>query len=588
MKLRSLYLLVAIESAKASVIRGSSGAVAAPLEDASFATSASDTAATVAAAVDNVNNEQQEEEKQRNLQTETYTPPTCDATLWRPNHNLDWSTGYCSQNGNCNWKGHSSELACCKAVYGGQTSGTCVKRLPNPPTTSPTKAGGMDEYYPDYNTDWSAASCKNDYPLPNGIRTYGSLLECCKGAYAGQASGACLASLPSPPTTSPTSVNGAEIYYPVYENQWSDGYCSNDLPLPFTSGGRPTYATQLECCKSAYGGQTSGKCLGMLPSPPTTSPTEVGGAEFYYPMYEVPYAEGYCSNARPLPFTTGGRPTYDTQLECCKKVYASQSSGVCLGALPSPPTTSPTALEGPWYADRSQSASSATCSNAYPTNTNEGTYDTQEQCCKAVYNFQSSDACLCDVDPCHSCKCYGIASAKQKIIDKVVAYAIANFGSSPATTTLEELGLVNNEFFYKMYCTNPDVLPSPLTQADITGAGGGTNPDLTFNECCNSWSGTDDACMCTSEPCYSCQCRDTVAETNLESLSPGAPSDPNEYDFHEYCIGNDVGGDTIPTWVKNSNLPECYDSPTKQPTPSPTTRQPTARRRLGANEPASE
>jgi hypothetical protein len=178
---------------------------------------------------------------------------------------------------------------------------------------------------------------------------------------------------------------------------------------------------------------------------------------------------------------------------------------------------------------------------------------------------------MCDVDPCHSCKCFGIASARQKIIDAVETAATVAAGS---TTTLTDLELPDNEFFFKMYCTNPSTNPLTIggTAATtfITSAGGGTNPDLTFDDCCNNWSGTDDACMCKSEPCYSCQCRDTVAETNLALIQSGAPSDPNQYDFHEYCIGNAVGGVTIANFVKNADLEQCYEDPTNEPTPAPT------------------
>ena len=72
-----------------------------------------------------------------------------------------------------------------------------------------------------------------------------------KGAYAGQMSGACLAELDEPPTTSPTSEGGADFFYPDYETAWSEATCKNELPLPFGPGGRPIYDTMLACCKGA-------------------------------------------------------------------------------------------------------------------------------------------------------------------------------------------------------------------------------------------------------------------------------------------------------------------------------------------------
>ena len=56
----------------------------------------------------------------------------------------------------------------------------CLEEMESPPTTSPTAEGGMDVWYPDYDTAWTEASCKNEYPVPSGRPTYDSLLKCCK------------------------------------------------------------------------------------------------------------------------------------------------------------------------------------------------------------------------------------------------------------------------------------------------------------------------------------------------------------------------------------------------------------------------
>ena len=64
-----------------------------------------------------------------------------------------------------------------------------------------------------------------------------------------------MSQLESPPTTSPTNTgNTGSLYYPDYETPWSDAGCVNVLPVP---SGRPTYTSQLACCKGAYGGQVS-------------------------------------------------------------------------------------------------------------------------------------------------------------------------------------------------------------------------------------------------------------------------------------------------------------------------------------------
>jgi len=333
-------------------------------------------------------------------QQQTCSSGATPVDAWHPNYAAGWTKGYCRFAKDCNSPAFDTELACCKGAYAGQTSGHCLSQLPNPPTISPTEAGGLNVYYPLYEAagGWSAGYCTNDRPMPSDRPTYDTMLACCKGAYAGQMSGACLAKLPSPPTTSPTSSSfTAEFWYPDYESSWREAGCLNKLPLPFGPGGRPTFDTQLTCCKGAYAGQTSGKCLSQLPSPPTTSPTTADGG-VWYPDYETQWTEAGCTNARPYPFSSGGRPTFDTQLACCKGAYAGQTSGKCLSQLPSPPTTSPTTADGGvWYPEYETQWTEAGCTNARPYPFTAGgrpTFDTQLACCKTAYAGQLSGKCL--------------------------------------------------------------------------------------------------------------------------------------------------------------------------------------------------
>ena len=106
-----------------------------------------------------------------------------------------------------------------------------------------------------------------------------------------------------------------------YSAGWTGGYCQLIVDL-----NSPGYSTELACCKEAYAGQIGGSCLGSLPSPPTTSPTDTGGLDFYYPDYAKGRDEAYCINTRPMP---NGRPTYKTMILCCKGAYAGQFSGEC-------------------------------------------------------------------------------------------------------------------------------------------------------------------------------------------------------------------------------------------------------------------
>lgn len=396
---------------------------------------------------------------------------------WHPQYSAGWASGYCRLTIDCNSPSYNTELACCKGAYAGQTSGFCLSQLPAPPTTSPTTTGGLSVYYPDYGTPWDQATCINMRPMPSGRPTYTSQLACCKGAYAGQMSGACFLGLPSPPSTSPTTdAREADFWYPRYEDSWANSGCSNALPLPYNNKrDRPFYESQLACCKAAYGGQTSGTCLGELPSPPTTSPTATGGFDFFYPDYETPWDQAGCKNDRPLPFLTGGRPTYSTMLACCKGAYGGQTSGTCFANLPSPPTTSPTATGGFdfFYPDYETPWASATCKNDRPlpfTTGGRPTYSSQLACCKGAYASQTSGACLTGLD------------------------------NPPTTSPTVSGGLSVWYPNYTTWSTGKCINDRPLPSGRISYS--------TQQSCCSGAYGsqTNHYCYCDLDPCFSCMC----------------------------------------------------------------------------------
>jgi len=426
----------------------------------------------------------------------------CDGTepeKWYPSGGSAWTDGFCNFERQCNGNygpGYSTQLACCQGAYGGQMSGACLSTLPSPPTTSPTLSGGLvDFWYPDYETAWSDAGCKNELPLPfnRGDRPeYASQIECCKAAYGGQSSGKCLSQLASPPTTSPTLAGGmAEFWYPDYETAWSDAGCKNEMPLPFNRGDRPEYASQIECCKAAYGGQTSGKCLSELASPPTTSPTMAGGVgDEWYPDYSTAWSDAGCKNEVPLPFSPNSRPTYDSQLECCKAAYGGQSSGKCLSELASPPTTSPTMAGGVgnvWYPDYSTAWSDAGCLNTLPKPFKDGdrpVYDTLLECCKAAYGGQSSGKCLSEL-------------------------------ASPPTTSPTQSGGAS------VYYPNYGVSWSEATCINDYPVPSGRPTYSTQSACCSGAYGgqTSQACVCAVDPCYSCKCGAPASQCPLLTCS---------------------------------------------------------------------
>ena len=66
--------------------------------------------------------------------------------------------------------------------------------------SSGVSVGTSDRWYPNYDPQFSLGKCINDAPAPNGRPSYATGVECCGKAYSGQASGACLNSLPQAPS----------------------------------------------------------------------------------------------------------------------------------------------------------------------------------------------------------------------------------------------------------------------------------------------------------------------------------------------------------------------------------------------------
>mmetsp|Transcript_4109 Transcript_4109/g.9334 ORF Transcript_4109/g.9334 Transcript_4109/m.9334 type:complete len:442 (-) Transcript_4109:234-1559(-) len=324
-------------------------------------------------------------------------------------------------------------------------------------------------WHPTYSQGWAGGECR--YTVDCNSPAYSTQLQCCRGAYAGQTSGYCVSKLPSPPTTSPTNSGGLDVYYPDYSTDWTNAYCKNEYPMP---NGWPTYSTMLACCKGAYGGQATGKCLSMLPSPPTTSPTNSAfETDFYYPVYEVDFGNSGCSNKLPLPYRNkNDRPFYDTMLACCKGAYAGQTSGVCLSQLPSPPSTSPTGSGGMdfYYADRDTDYQFATCKNDRPVPYLPGArreFASMLECCKANYGSQQSGACLSQLP----------SPPTQNPTNSAGAGATGWYPDRGATTC----SLNGN--------TNEKGYPTKMA-------------------CCSNYYGwqSNQQCFCEADPCYSCQC----------------------------------------------------------------------------------
>mmetsp|Transcript_18278 Transcript_18278/g.32216 ORF Transcript_18278/g.32216 Transcript_18278/m.32216 type:complete len:548 (-) Transcript_18278:144-1787(-) len=252
------------------------------------------------------------------------------------------------------------------------------------------------KWHPQYNEGWTNGFCRKtiDCNSPG----YSTELACCKQTYGGQISGFCLAQLPNPPTLSPTETGGLNVFYPDYSTDWSGASCTNTRPMP---NGRPKYSTMLDCCKGAYGGQMSGKCLSMLPSPPTGSPTNSAmEVDFWYADFDTAWDAAGCSNKLPLPYSPNDRPIYPTQLKCCEAAYGGQMSGACLAQLPSPPTASLVGMGVAdfWYPDYDTAWIETGCKNELPLPYLHGgrpQYASPEACCAGAYGGQVSLVCVC-------------------------------------------------------------------------------------------------------------------------------------------------------------------------------------------------
>ena len=95
----------------------------------------------------------------------------------------------------------------------------------------------------------------------------------------------------------------------------------------------------------AYTEQSSGTCMSQLPTPPTTSHTSSGGADFAHLDYFRLWADGISLSDLLPSFVTGGRPTYPTKEAYCAGAYAGQMSLACVcnsdNPVPGFPTTFP-------------------------------------------------------------------------------------------------------------------------------------------------------------------------------------------------------------------------------------------------------
>jgi hypothetical protein len=217
---------------------------------------------------------------------------------------------------------YATQLQCCKGAFGGQISGACIMGLPSPPTAkpsvAPTKspinlAGQGGDWYADYSTAWPIAGCKNTTPLPiYATMFYNTQLLCCKGAFGGQISGACIMGLPSPPTAKPTpSPTSKPTAVPTFAPTAKPS-CSSQ---PFAES--KSFANLLLQAKLPVKVQV--KVLRYLLLRARLPQQRAPPALLWYPKYDV---AGTCPAKLPL-LPPGSRPYYDSKEECCQSTYDS-------------------------------------------------------------------------------------------------------------------------------------------------------------------------------------------------------------------------------------------------------------------------
>ena len=268
------------------------------------------------------------------------------------------------------------------------------------PSTSTLQAVG-DKWYPDYNPIWAQGLCSNALPAPTGRPQYDSHSECCAKAYGGQASGACVGSLSVSTEDSLSSskpfiadandlINNPSVALSINNEEKAKWYPDYN---PIWTLGVCSNIAPVPIGRPSYNSQS--ECCQIEYGGQVSgacagfSTSAVIKSESYYPDYNGNWSLGKCTNAFPAP---SGRPQYSSHKECCEKAYAGQSSGACVEDLTVTPTTM-NALEV-FYPDYNPIWALGVCSNKSPVPQGRPTYSSQDECCNFAYRGQSSGACV--------------------------------------------------------------------------------------------------------------------------------------------------------------------------------------------------
>jgi hypothetical protein len=319
-RVSALALALALALAASMTIRVESLGLRSPaaIDDESSANDGGERSETDAIAVIVDDGRDRRDERRDLFLTEC--KPEITPLLWHPDYSKSWSVSGCVYKKDCDSPGWDTEAACCAGAYGGQTNGACTS------INAGTSGSGASRWYPDYDTPWPMAGCVNALPLPiHATIFFDAQLDCCNGAFAGQMSGACISKLVSPPTSKPTTIGEAGGgWYADYGTAWLIAGCKNSLPRPIYT--IVVYDTELECCRAAYGGQSTDACVQGLPNPPTKKPTS---APTRKPTRSPSKAPTKKPTASPTKAPTGTPTWAPTSAPVCPVVGGKPVGGAC-------------------------------------------------------------------------------------------------------------------------------------------------------------------------------------------------------------------------------------------------------------------
>jgi len=319
----------------------------------------------------------------------TVAPTTeADKKWFKDPESNDFTTGTCINDGPVpsGYVAYGTNAECCAGEYSTQITGACFAGMANAPSAAPSSVDDI-KYYPDYDTDYEDATC-----LPgtmDGRPSFSSMAACCIGSYPDQTSGACFAGMANAPSAAPSALSDIK-WYPDYDTPYDEATClSGGNP-----NGRPTYATQGECCIKAYPDQTTGACFAGMATAPSAAPSSVDDIK-WFPDWSKAWTDGVCISGAAPP----SGYTFASQAECCLNAYAGQTSGACLANMDSPPTAAPfTVADLVFYPIYTGDWSTGYCDNdpdKAPTVGSLGVsiFTTQAECCDLYFPNQPGRFC---------------------------------------------------------------------------------------------------------------------------------------------------------------------------------------------------